>query len=260
MIRLLVFLFSLFSLFSLIVVTGHCQIYSNANIFAHNDYATANPFYSAYNLGVGYIEADIFLLDNDLLVAHTSGEIDKTKTLETLYLSPLQTRINTNYGQAYADHSKTLMLMIDLKSEGVSTLNKLVEKLKLFPSLTACKNLFITISGNVPDPALWKNYPDYIYFDGRPEIDYSTVQLKRIIMISTSFRSVSDWNGEGSLPAAHEEIIQSLIMEVHDKGKKMRFWATPDNENSWEIQMRLKMDMIVTDRVPSLAAFIKKKN
>lgn len=250
----------LLTFFSLIVVNGLCQTYTSGNIFAHNDYVNADPFYTAYNLGVGYIEADIFLQGKELLVAHTAGEIDKTKTLEKLYLSPLQIKIHDNMGQVYADRGKALMLMIDLKSEGVSTLNKLVETLKLFSPLLSCKNLLITISGNVPDPSLWKNYPDYIYFDGRPGIDYSAEQLKRISMISTSFRSQSKWNGEGSLPREDEEKIQSLIKETHNKEKKMRFWATPDNENSWEIQMRLKMDMIVSDKVPALADFLKTRS
>ena len=42
------------------------QQYTPSSIFAHNDYAQANPFYAAYENRVGYIEADIFLRNNEL--------------------------------------------------------------------------------------------------------------------------------------------------------------------------------------------------
>src|SRR5690349_3094875 len=66
------------------------QHYTSASIFAHNDYVRSNPFHTAYNLRVGYIEADVFLVDNALLVAHTRLEINPDKTLERLYLEPLR--------------------------------------------------------------------------------------------------------------------------------------------------------------------------
>src|SRR5689334_23162516 len=108
-------------------VNANSQEYSSSSIFAHNDYTQSNPFFAAYGLGVGYIEADIFLHKNRLVVAHTKIEINNEKTLERLYLDPLDKQVKTNQGSVYKDPSSRLALMIDLKSEGVSTLNKLVE-------------------------------------------------------------------------------------------------------------------------------------
>jgi alkaline phosphatase len=208
---------------------------------------------------VGFIEADIFLVNDKLMVAHHDHEIEVDKTLKKLYLEPLKEKINRNGGTVYSDSSKSLTLMIDLKTEGVSTLKRLVSVLEKFPQLTACRTLRIMISGNVPDPGSWDDYPLFIYFDGRPNIVYSANQLKRVSMISTSFRNHSNWDGAGSLPDADEAEIRALMEEAHLKGKPMRFWATPDSKNAWVELMKLKVDVIVTDDVTGLSDHLKKQ-
>ncbi|NBP71423.1 MAG: alkaline phosphatase, partial [Cytophagia bacterium] len=132
-----------------------------SRIFAHNDYEKPEPFVKAYGLQVGYIEADIFLMEDELLVAHTPQELDKSKTIDVLYLKPLQAAIIKNGNKAYAN-GETLSLMIDLKTEGIQTLQTLVKKLETYPELKNCQSLRITISGNVPDPATWSEFPSYI--------------------------------------------------------------------------------------------------
>src|SRR5688500_8778915 len=90
------------------------QRYDASAIFAHNDYARAVPFYEAYDLEVGYIEADVFLVDSKIVVAHDKHEIRPERDLETLYLIPLLQKVRQNHGHVYDDHARTLTLMIDL--------------------------------------------------------------------------------------------------------------------------------------------------
>jgi alkaline phosphatase len=236
------------------------QSYTPSRIFAHNDYVQSVPFYNAHKLRVGFIEADVFLVGNDLMVAHHEREIQAGKTLQYLYLEPLKTEINDNKGSVYKNSSQSLTLMIDLKTDGVSTLNTLVSLLKTFPELTGCRTLQIMISGSVPDPQTWKLYPSFIFFDGRPHIDYSADQLDRVSMISTSFRNHSTWDGMGKLPDADHVKLKSMIEAAHKKGKPMRFWATPDFEEAWAELMKLKLDVIVTDNVTRLSEFMKNNN
>lgn len=254
MIRLITTFFACLS-----ITTGISQAYTSARIFAHNDYVRAIPFYKAHELQVGFIEADVFLHDRDLLVAHHQHEIEKEKTLEKLYLTPLIKQIRKNKGSVYANPKQRLTLMIDLKTEGVATLNKLVDILKKYPELITCSSLEFMISGNVPDPASWKNYPAFIHVDGRPGVVYTPDQLKRISMISTSFRNHSKWKGIGKLAESDHKKIVALMEEAHSKGKIFRFWATPDFKDAWQEQMNLKMDVIVTDDVEGLAAFLKQQ-
>jgi len=49
-----------------------------AAVFAHNDYEKPNPLHAAYQLQVEYIEVDIFLVENNLLVGHTQQELKPT--------------------------------------------------------------------------------------------------------------------------------------------------------------------------------------
>jgi alkaline phosphatase len=234
---------------------AYAQHYTSANIFAHNDYVRPKPFHTAYDLGVGYIEADVFLQDGQLLVAHHRHEISKEKDIESLYLRPLLLELRKNRGSAYKDPQQELTLMVDIKSEGPATLKALVQLLEKYPALLSCATLDFMISGNVPDPATWDLYPAYITFDGRPGIPYSSRQLERISMISTSFASHVKWNGKDPLPPDDRNTIARLVDDAHAKGKKFRFWATPDFPEAWKALMELNMDVIVTDRVAELAEF-----
>lgn len=233
--------------------------YDTSSIFAHNDYARPVPFYTAYNLGVGYIEADVFLQDSALLVAHHAREIKPGRNLGDLYLRPLSTEIKNHDGSVYPDSKSRLTLMIDLKTEGVPTLAALVRVLEKYPDLVSCPTLTIMISGNVPDPATWGEYPRHITFDGRPGIAYTQDQLQRISMISTNFRDHAKWDGTGEVSEEDRAAIQKLIETAHDQGKKFRFWATPDFAEAWQGLMNLDMDVIVTDDVTGLAEFLKRQ-
>ena len=250
------------AVFSFLVVLSHAalpQAYNAARVFAHNDYAGTSPFHQAYALQVGYIEVDVFLQDGKLMVAHELEEIEEGRTLAQLYLEPLRQAVFRNSGYAYEDKERSLTLMIDLKTEGVPTLDAIVDVLNKYPDIIASPTLQIMISGNVPAPALWNRYPDFIYFDGRPGIPYSAEQWKRISMISTSFRSHISWNGEGKLPADARKKIREMMAAAHRHGKKFRFWATPDSENGWRQLKSAKADVIVSDRVPELIAFLASK-
>lgn len=252
MIRLLTTVFIVISL-----ATCSGQKYGSSTIFAHNDYVRASPFYTAYDLEVGYIEADVFLVDDQLMVAHHAHEIKEGKTLEKLYLEPLVRRIKKNNGSVYQDSRQRLTLMIDLKTEGISTLTRLANVLQKYSELITCSSLQFMISGNVPAPDTWDKYPGFIYFDGRPGIAYTSGQLKRVSMISTNFQSHVKWDGRAALPDDDKKKILGLINDVHAKGKKIRFWATPDFENAWKELMSLNVDVIVTDDVAALANYLK---
>ena len=240
----------------ILLTSANAQGYNASRIFAHNDYARALPFYTAYELQVGYIEADVFLMDGEILVAHHKQEIESGKTLETLYLKPLLKQINKNKGSVYQDPSRTLTLMVDLKTEGDVTLRAVVDQIEKYPDLLSCSTLHFLISGSVPDPVKWNDYPPFIYFDGRPGISYTPEQLKKISMISTSFGAHINWNGSGKIPEKAQNKIRVLVDEAHSKGKKFRFWATPDFQNAWQELMDLQMDVIVTDDVTALAAYL----
>ncbi len=231
------------------------QEYTSSNIHSHNDYASALPFYGAYSNEAGVIEADVFLVNNELFVAHTSKEIALQNTLKSMYLEPLSAKLKNLGSKAYPSN-KPLILMIDIKSDADSTLKVIAQQLKTYPDITVNKNIKAVISGNRPNPAQWKDYPDFIYFDGRLNENYTKDQLARVEMISEDLHELTVWNGKGVLTQADLEKIQSTIKKVHNQNKKIRFWATQDNINTWMTLMNLKVDFIGTDNVAELTHFI----
>ena len=53
-------------------------------IHSHNDYAQKRPFWGAYEAGADSIEADIYLADGDLLVAHDRNKVKASATLSLI--------------------------------------------------------------------------------------------------------------------------------------------------------------------------------
>lgn len=229
---------------------------SRPALHAHNDYVHPIPFLTAYYHHAGSIEADVFLVKGELVVAHTAAEVNPKNTLEKLYLKPLDERIRLHEGKPYARQEQQLVLMIDLKSEGVSTLQALVKKLREYPALTTATGFRIIVSGQVPAEARWSEFPTYIYFDGRPGKTYSEAAWLRIGMISQDFGRYTRWNGKGILPPTDRATMMKDIEAAHQHNKPFRFWATPDALNTWITLLDLGVDFIGTDHIESLADFL----
>ena len=102
--------------------------YDAIEVHSHNDYVQANPFWGAFNAGTPSIEADVYLVDGDLYVAHRKKEliIDPEHTLRSMYLEPLKKEWDKNGGKPYADGGP-LWLMVDMKRDQHASLSRLVE-------------------------------------------------------------------------------------------------------------------------------------
>jgi len=124
---------------------------STSRAHAHNDYEQAFPFWMAWKSGFGSIEADIFLVGDQLIVAHDAVQLQKNRSLDSLYLQPLLQCIRENKGHPYAESDRSLQLMIDIKTKAIPTLESLVKLLGGYPEITGCPDLKIVISGNRPD-------------------------------------------------------------------------------------------------------------
>jgi len=231
--------------------TATAQGQPRTAVFAHNDYQKPNPLHAAYQFQVEYIEVDIFLVENNLLVGHTQQELKPSGTLDSLYLIPLLHYVNL-HGDIYADTTRTLALVIDLKTGG-NTVTMLSEKLQQYPALLKAKHLKFIISGSVPDRERWPELPDFIHIDGRPGIPYTQEQLKRIALISRALPV--RWGTEGLDTNAKDTLIK-IRDEVHGKGKPLRFWATPDHAEAWKQLIGLGVDVVNTDRPADVVSFL----
>ncbi|SMD04029.1 alkaline phosphatase [Pedobacter nyackensis] len=231
---------------------------------SHNDYHQNIPLLSAYYAGMGSIEVDVFLRNGQLYAAHDTTEISADATLRKLYLEPLSKFYVKNGNRPYEDPSLKLQLVIDIKADYRRVLPQLIKDLEVYKDVfNSTKNpaaICIVISGNCPKPVDFKDYPDYISFDGRPNVAYTEDQLKRIGMISDELKSYTKWNGKG-VPTPTDVIkLKGLVDKAHQMNKPFRFWATQDSPNTWIVLEKLGTDWINTDSPEKLRDFYLHKD
>lgn len=252
-------IFVLFICLNIFSIQSFSQVknYTVANAHAHNDYMHLVPFYTAYDAGFGSIEADVFPVNGVLLVAHSKNAIQEKNTLKILYLDPLLKELKDN-------KNRKVKLLIDIKQNYKLSLQILIKELEslkkyLFTYSDRSKPVTILISGARPAPAEYKNYPAYIFFDDDLRLHHTPDEWKRVGLVSLSFERYSSWNGSDGLPEKDKNLVAHVIDSVHRAGKKIRFWAAPDNENSWRTQMKLGVDLIGTDKIEQLSEFLRKQ-
>ncbi|MCF0057235.1 alkaline phosphatase [Dyadobacter sp. CY356] len=234
--------------------------YTTAQAHSHNDYEQNIPFFRAYYQQFGSIEADIFLKNDSIFVAHDQKYITSKNTFDALYLKPILDQIEKNKGSIYPDKSLGLQLLIDLKTPGKETIPALIKILKPHTNIFYPKGpVKLVLSGDVPPPQEFDQYPDYLFFDGRPEVQYTKAQLEKVGLISQDFAKYTHWNGKGVLVKSEKDAIQAVIKKVHDQGKKVRLWATPDNVNAWKMLMNLGLDYLNTDKVEELGPYLRNR-
>src|SRR5438128_8490223 len=83
---------------------------------AHNDYEHKRPLWDALDRGFCSVEADIYLVNGQLLVAHSRQGVKPERTLQSLYLDPLRERVKKNGGRVYAGGPE-VTLLVDIKSD-----------------------------------------------------------------------------------------------------------------------------------------------
>ncbi len=229
-------------------------------IHSHNDYEHGSPFYDAYEQRVFSIEADVFAMaDGRLLVGHDHADLTDSRTLERLYIRPIVETFAANGGRAWHDSEDRFVLLIDLKTPAATTLDQIVRLVADYPAVFDARvnplAVQVVISGDMPLPSAFDDYPPFISFDGRVTVDYAPEQLERVAFFSANFRHYSHWEGEHDMPPADKAELAGVIDAVHANEKKVRFWATPDGEESWETLHALGVDIINTDRIAACVAY-----
>jgi alkaline phosphatase len=252
--------------FFISILAGISRLHSvsaqEIKIHSHNDYNRCEPFYHAHAWQVASIEADIFATERagELLVAHDRKDLPEAPTLDEAYILPLVHSYRQNGGRAWKLSDRTLVLLIDLKTPANPALNRLVDKLKVFPEVFDPQvnplAVRVVVSGNVPDASTFASFPPFIFFDGS-RTDYTPQQLEKIYMISLNLRNYAKWDGEGSMIEEERRNTVRMIEAVHALGKPVRFWGTPDSPTAWKTFHSLGVDYINTDQPEACTAFFR---
>lgn len=237
------------------------QIQVHPKAHSHNDYEHARPLKEAWQNGFTSVEADVHLYKGELRVAHSIAT-DQSPTLQQLYLIPLDSLIEANNGFIYAGNQQPFLLMIDLKTNGEQTYQVLKQVLgkheKLLCAQQACP-VKIFLSGQRPLKTMITDGYKGIGIDGRPDDLDKQYSVELMPVISDTFKNWSSWDGKKAIEVQDLQRIKALAQRVHAEGKKLRLWAIPDSEFAWNTLLDAGVDLINTDRLPELNAFLKSK-
>ena len=235
-----------------------------ANAHAHNDYMHERPLLDALDHGFTSVEADIFLVDGKLLVAHEKRQLNPQRTLETLYLDPLRQRVRANGGSVYAGGGP-FTLLIDIKSDGKSTYEALAEVLAQYEDVFSvvrdgkleAKAVTAVISGNRPLELMAAEKVRFAGVDGRLSDLDSDAPAAYMPLVSDNWATNFKWRGRGPISDAEREKLSGAVAKAHARGRRIRFWATPETVDAWRVLAEAGVDMINTDNLAGLEKFLR---
>jgi glycerophosphoryl diester phosphodiesterase len=236
---------------------------------AHNDYDHLRPLYDALDRGFNSVEADVWLVDGELRVAHDLADARPGRNLENLYLEPLAQRVKANGGEVYR-HGRDFQLLIDIKSDGPTTYAAVDKALAKYSNIsTVFKNgrvrrgaVTSVISGNRPLDILQAQKIRYAGYDGRLTDLNSGLPASVMPLVSDNWSNNFTWRGIGEFPAAERTKLRDIVTTAHQAGHKVRFWETPDVRGAardavWSELTAAGVDNLNTDDLHGLEDFLR---
>ena len=230
---------------------------------AHNDYRHDRPLLDALDHGFCSVEADIHLVDGELLVAHDRREIRSGRTLQKLYLNPLRKRARRRDGRICADGAP-FILLIDVKTSPAATWIALRDVLEEYARILTvfeagkreAKAVTVIVSGGRAVKMMAEEERRLAGVDGRLSDLDSDVSAHFMPLISDNWRKHFTWDGTGPMPDTEREKLRTIVEKAHGKGQLVRFWATPERSALWQELLDADVDLINTDHLERLQEFL----
>ncbi|KAJ7848648.1 hypothetical protein B0H14DRAFT_2767643 [Mycena olivaceomarginata] len=223
-------------------------------IHSHNDYTRAVPLWTALNLSIMSVEADVWWQSSQLFVAHTSGEIDKTKTLNSLYLANILGIINgTISSPTPISVANPLQLLIDFKSDGPTTYQPVHDALQ---ALRAGGHLTTYSNGKLTQGAVTVVGTGNTPLASVIAANRATSSSIRTSAICTAPSPV--WGSSGARRSRPSRALtgavcraprkcKKLVLNAHDFGIRTRFWDTPSSVSTWNTFWAAGSDWVNAD-------------
>ncbi len=236
---------------------------------AHNDYEHRHPLVDALDAGLSSVEADVWAVDGELLVAHARDEVDPSRTLTSLYLEPL---VQHFAGDRRRTSAPRLQLLIDIKSAPAETLPllraQLADYARILTRFRGCTAtpgpVSVVVSGTDVRPAApASERVSYFGYDMQPERTQDT-RLREAItpLVSAKWDAYFTWGGHGSMPSDERARLEEMVRAAHVSGSAIRFYDTPDDRGAardaiWRELVAADVDYISTDDLAGFHAFIR---
>ena len=239
---------------------------------AHSDCHQERPLLDALEHGFTSIEADVHLVDGELLVAHDAEDLHPHTTLESLYLAPLAERARRQE-RILARHEEPLQLLVDIKTDPVATYECLHRLLSRYRTLVTRFErrasgtrmrphaVTVVVSGNRPRELMRRQRVRYAAVDGRLADLPSREHHHLLPIISDDWTQHFSWTGTGPMPPHERARLRAIVETAHREGRQVRFWGTPEPPDDAGVAVVSELlaagvDYINADDLPSLRAFL----
>ncbi|EMT70392.1 Altered inheritance of mitochondria protein 6 [Fusarium odoratissimum] len=264
---------------------------------SHNDYLRNVPLLEAISAGCPSVEADVWNEDDDLYVAHRHFQLEANHTLESLYINPLlgifdRQRDTFSCGREMPCHSpsavneplagvfesdpdRPLVVLIDFKTEGNATWEKLqrqLEPLRRRNLLTHFNGtaivpgpVVIVGTGNTPFDKITANntYRD-VFYDAPLDLLADTTYNVEESKVSDKYNSHNSYYASAHFKKAvghvwgsrlSQEQLQRIRAQIHGAhrlGLKARYFSVPAwpvglRNHIWHILTREGVDVLSVD-------------
>jgi hypothetical protein len=239
------------------------QVKPLTRLHAHNDYEHSHPLSDALDHGFCSVEADIHLVNGQLLVAHDRSLVKRERTLQALYLEPLRRRVRLNGGRVYPNGPE-VVLLIDLKSkwqEIYPALRKVLQEysdiLSTFTSTGKTTNAVLAIiTGDRSLEMFAGEEVRYAAFDGELTHLESETPADLVPWISSNWASSFKWRGVDPISEQERLKLKSMVASAHQHGRRVRFWGSPDKPAFWREILADGVDLINTDDLAGAQKFL----
>lgn len=266
-------------------------------VHSHNDYDRSIPVHEALASGCISIEADVHLVPGDLRIGHSKAA-DKKQTLRTMYLEPLQRMLEAQNIDAEADQwrgifnqspQQTLVLLVDLKTDGPPTLTELVAELQPLRNLDyltywngtdrVIRAITVVASGEATFESIKALDPSHrdVFLDAplaqliSKDDDFESEPPIYAYNISNSYYASTRWRNGRFFPAWHndtewepstpleKDMSLSQLDQARARGLISRYWdmpCSPPNlrEIAWRVMVDLQVGVLNMDDLGAVRA------
>lgn len=230
---------------------------------AHNDYHHPRPLLDALAHGFCSVEADVFLVEGELLIGHDRSELRPGRTLTSLYLEPLRQRIRKMGGSVYGG-ARLFTLLVDVKSEAEPAYRALRGVLAEYADILTVVDgnrakpggVTVVVSGNRAWDLIAADDPRYCAIDGRLSDLDSDAPAHLLPLLSDRWTKHFEWRGSGPLADAEAGKLKRIVARAHEKGRRIRFWATPEEPTLWRALENANVDLIGADKLAALQSHL----
>ncbi len=229
---------------------------------AHNDYEHPRPLFDALDRGFCSIEADVYLVEGQLLVAHDRTKARPERTLEALYLEPLRERARQNGGRAFRG-GPSVTLLVDVKSDANETYTVLREVLRRYePMLTIFRAdktetnaVTVVVSGNRAREVMLAESVRLAGYDGRLADWEPRASPQFMPLVSDNWALHFAWRGDGPWKEDERTKLKQITAKTHQRGIHLRFWGVPEHPAVWRELLAAGVDLISTDELERFQKF-----